>query len=108
MVFVASFPTTTEATSIEFNIDVPDANFNLPDFPIEVPESVFEDIEMNDTDYDTDLEDIDQNLKLIKNMTFEEWKTKATEHDEEMRNMSDDELRETYNIIQKIIKMRGL
>ena len=97
--------TTTEATNIEFNIDVPDDNFKLPDFPIEVQESVFGDIEI-DTDFDADLEDIDQDLNRIKNMSFEEWKKRATENDEEMRNMSDDELRETYNMIQKMIKMR--
>jgi len=97
--------TTTEATNIAFNIEVPDDNFKLPDFPIEVQETVFGDIEI-DTGFDADLEDIDEDLNRIKNMSFEEWKKHATKNDEEMRNMSDDELRETYNMIQKMIKMR--
>ena len=39
-------------------------------------------------------------------MSFEEWKKQAIANDKEMKSMSDDELQETYNMIQRMIKMR--
>lgn len=98
--------TTTEATSIEFNTEVPESNFKLPDYPIVEQEHLFGDVEI-DADFDSDLEDIDANLNKIKNMSFEEWKKHATLNDEQMGEMSDVELRETYDMIQKMIKMRN-
>ncbi len=93
--------TTTEATSVAFNTDVLNSDFKLPDYPIVEQESLFGDAD------DTDFEDIEEDFNRIKNMSFEDWKKHATANDEEMKNMSEEELRETYDMVQKMIKMRG-
>jgi len=94
--------TIKEATSAKFDSNVSDSNFKLPDFPI-IEEEGFTD----DDEYKEDLEDMKTNMDKISKMSFEEWKKLATKDDEEMRAMSDKELRDTYNMMQKMIKMRG-
>lgn len=98
---IMGITTTKEATSIEFNVNVSDSNFKLPDYTIVEQDGLFEDVEI-----DTDFEDLDKNLDQLKNMSFEDWKKFAQANDEEMINMSESELRETYDMIQKMIKMR--
>ncbi|WP_179318248.1 hypothetical protein [Winogradskyella helgolandensis] len=98
--------TTKEATNIAFNIDVSESHFKLPDYTIVEQDELFGDVEI-DTDFNSNLEDTDYDLSKIKNMSFEEWKKKATLNDEELGEMSEAELRETYDMIQKMIKMRG-
>lgn len=39
-------------------------------------------------------------------MSFTEWKKLVQKNDEEMEQMSDAELRRTYNMMQKMIKLR--
>ncbi|WP_299105412.1 hypothetical protein [uncultured Winogradskyella sp.] len=95
--------TTKLATSIKLNTDVDKSNFELPDYTIVEQDGLFEDEEI-----DTDYEDMDENLNKLKNMSFEEWKKYAQANDEEMATMSESELRETYDMIQKMIKMRQL
>ena len=97
--------TTKEATNIAFNIDIDESHFKLPDYKIIKQDQLFDDVEI-DTDFDSNLEDIDNDLSKIKNMSFEEWKKQAIANDKEMKSMSDDELQETYNMIQRMIKMR--
>jgi len=93
--------TLTEATSAKFDVSVADANFKLPDFPIQREEGY-----MNNEEFEDDMEDMDDNMDQISKLSFEEWKKLATENDAEMRAMSEEELRETYDMIQKMIKMR--
>ncbi len=47
-------------------------------------------------------------MEKMSKMSFEEWKKMALKdkEDEEIQNMSEEELRQTYNMIQKVIKMR--
>ncbi len=94
--------TITEATSVQFNISVPDSNFKLPDFPVEKVESY-----LSNDDYEIEMEEMDENLDQISKMSFKEWKKLATEDDPEMKEMSDEELRQTYDMMQKMIKMRA-
>lgn len=94
--------TVTEATSIKFDVSVPDSNFELPDFPVEKVESY-----LSNEDYEIEMEEMDENLDQISKMSFKEWKKLATEDDPEMKEMSDEELRQTYDMMQKMIKMRG-
>ncbi len=103
---IMGITTTTVATSVDLNVDVPESNFKLPDYPIVDQESLFGDVEI-DTDNDSDYEDMEENLNKLKNMSYEDWKKFAIANDEEMRDMSEEELRETYDMIQKMIKMRG-
>lgn len=98
--------TTKEATNIEFDVNVDDSHFKLPDYTIIEEENLFSDVEI-DTDFDANFKDKDDDLSKIKNMSFEEWKKKATLNDEELGEMSEAELRETYDMIQKMIKMRS-
>jgi hypothetical protein len=93
--------TTTEATNIKFDVAVADSNFNLPDFPIEKSENY-----ITTSEYEEGLDDMDANMDIIANMSFNEWKKMAVTNDEEMKNMSEEELHETYEMIQKMIKMR--
>lgn len=93
--------TITEAVAVEFDVSVPDSKFELPNFTIEqAPEMV------NTSELNEGLEGMDGEMDKIANMSFEDWKKNAQANDEEMRNMSDEELRQTYNMIQKMIKMR--
>lgn len=103
---VMGITTSKKATNIEFNIAVPDKYFKLPDFPIKKEESFFSNEEMN---FDMDnMEDMDANMDKLSKLSFEEWKKMALsdKDDEEMQHMSEDELRQTYNMIQKMAKMR--
>ena len=54
------------------------------------------------------MEDIDANMEMLSKLSFEQWKKMALadESDEEMQNMSEEELRQTYDMIQKMVKMR--
>ena len=98
---IMGITTTKEATNIEFNVNVDKSKFKLPDYTIVEQDGLFEDVEI-----DTDFEDMDENLDKLKNMSFEDWKKYAQANDEEMLEMNETELRETYDMIQKMIKMR--
>ncbi len=91
------------ATSAKFNISVSDKYFKLPDYPIQKEEGF-----MNNEEFEDDMGDMDANMDKISKMSFEEWKKMALadKEDEEMQNMSEKELRQTYDMIQKMVKMR--
>jgi len=93
--------TIKEATSAKFDVTVADSNFKLPDFPIQKEEGF-----MDNEEYQEDREDMDAKMKDLSKLSFEDWKKMATKNDPEMREMSDEELRQTYDMIQKMIKMR--
>ena len=90
------------ATSATFDTRISDSYFELPDFPI-IKQEEF----MSNEEFDSEMEDMDENIEVLKNMSFEEWKKIATENDEEMQNMSEEELRETYDMMQKMLQMRN-
>ena len=100
-VTVLGIKTITQATSAKFDVSVADVNFKLPDFPIQKTEDF-----MSNDEFNGELEDMDANIENIQNLSFEEWKKMATKNDPEMREMSDEELRQTYDIIQKMMKLR--
>lgn len=93
--------TITEAVIAEFDVSVPDSKFELPDFPIEEAEEF-----ISTSEYEEGMEGMDDEMDKISKMSYEEWKKGAVANDEEMREMSDEELRQTYDMIQKMIKMR--
>ena len=97
---VLGVKTVTEATSAKFDVSVPDANFKLPDFPIQKTEGF-----MDNEEFNTELDEMNEGLDKIKNLSFEEWKAMATKNDPEMKEMRDEELRQTYDMIQKMAKM---
>jgi len=101
-VTVMGITTIKTATSAKFDISVSDSYFKLPDFPVIKMESF-----MSNEEFDSEIEDMDESIDALKEMSYEEWKKLATENDEEMQAMSDEELRETYDMVQKMLKMRN-
>ncbi len=99
---VFGIKTVTEATSAKFDISVADSNFELPDFPIQKEEGF-----MNNQEFEDEMDATNEDLQALSKLSFEEWKKLATEDDPEMQAMSDKELRETYGMIQKMLKMRN-
>jgi hypothetical protein len=93
--------TITQAKTADFNGSVPDKYFKLPDFPIQKLESF-----MDDEEYEEDMEDMDANMEKLSKMSYAEWKKLALKDDEEMQEMSEAELRQTYDMMQKMIKAR--
>ena len=93
--------TITEAVTVEFDVSVPDNKFELPNFAMEEAPEV-----ISSSEYNEGLEGMDGEMDKIANMSFEDWKKNAQANDEEMREMSDEELRQTYDMIQKMIKMK--
>ena len=101
---VLGLTTIKKATSAKFSISVSDNNFKLPDFPVQKEEGF-----LDNTAFENDMEDVNDNMDKISSMSFEEWKKMALtdKDDDEIQNMSEEELRQTYDMIQKMIKMRG-
>jgi hypothetical protein len=103
---VSGIKTVTLAQSADFNVNVADKHFELPNFPIQKQESLFgqEDFQMDNED----MEDMDADIEKLSKMSFKEWKKLALsdKDDEEIQNMSESELREMYDMMQKMIKMR--
>ncbi|MCL7764050.1 hypothetical protein MPF19_11525 [Polaribacter sp. Z014] len=95
--------TVKEAIDAKFNISLKDSNFNLPDFPI-IKEEGF----MDNEEYEDEIENMDAKMLMLSKMSFEEWKKMALgdKENEEMQKMSDQELHQTYEMMQKVIKMK--
>jgi hypothetical protein len=108
-VSIMGITTVTEATSVKFDTKVPDSKFKLPDFEVvEIDditggESVNEMV--NSEEFQEDIKLAKENMKKMEKMSFEEWKKFARQRDPELKQMSDKELRETYDMIQKMSKM---
>lgn len=100
---VMGIKTTKEATTVKFNVKVPDKNFKLPDFPIHKEEGF-----LTNEEYEEDMDEMQDNMDKLSKMSFEEWKKMAfaDDVDNEMKNMSEEELRQTYDMMQKMIKAR--
>lgn len=99
--------TITEASNATFNTNVPSASFELPNYPINKNESFA--IDNGNVDFDmNDMENIDAEINKLSKLSYDEWKKMALsdKEDEEMQNMSEEELRQTYDMIQKMVKMR--
>ena len=100
-VTVLGIKTVTEATIAEFDVSVADSNFKLPDYPIQQQESF-----MNNQEFEGEMGEMDNKMQELSKLSFEEWKKMATKNDPEMKEMSDEELHQTFDMIQKVIKMR--
>jgi len=102
--------TITETTEVKFETKVPDSKFELPDFDIVEVENMMggESIDeiMNSEEFQDEMEDVKENMDALSKMSFNEWKKLAQENDPEMKQMSDEELKKTYDMMQKMIKIR--
>lgn len=108
---IMGISTVTEATEAEFNVSVPDSKFKLPDYEVvetEMPlngEGMKE--LMQDEDFQKDVKEAQKNLEKMSDMSFEEWKEFVGKQDPEMKNMTDEELRQSYDMIQKMSEFTG-
>lgn len=93
--------TVTEAVSVNFDVSVPDNKFELPNYKVEEAQDY-----LGSSEFDEGLEGMDDEMDKIAKMSYKDWKKAVQENDEEMREMSDEELRQTYDMIQKMIKMK--
>ncbi len=98
---IMGIKTIKEATSIEFNVSVPEKYFALPDFPIEQMGEP-----MNFSEFQQEDEEMNKSMEQMQNLSFEEWKKMVFEGDPEMKNTSEEELRQSYDMMQKMLKMR--
>lgn len=100
---VMGIKTTTVAKSAKFDVTVSDSHFKLPDFPIQKQESFMDN---DDYDQDEDMGPSDEDIDKLSKMSFEEWKKLVLADDEntELKNMSDAELRQSFDLMQKMIK----
>ena len=98
---VMGITTIKEATSAKFNTSVSDKYFKLPDYPIQKEEGF-----MGNDEFEDDMEDMDAEMEEMSKMSFKEWKSIVQENDTEMEAMSDEELKQNYDMMQKMIKMR--
>lgn len=95
--------TVTEASSAKFDVSVADSHFKLPDFPIQKTESF-----LNNDEFQNELnnDEMNESMDKMQNLSFEEWKKMVIEGDPEMKNVSDEELRQSYDMMKKMLKMR--
>ena len=95
--------TVTEATSAKFDISVADAHFKLPDFPIQKTESLLNTDKFKN---EMDTDEMNEGMDKMQNLSFKEWKKMVIENDPEMKNTSDEELRQSYDMMQNMLKLR--
>ncbi len=95
--------TIKEAQTALFNKDIADKYFKLPDFPIQKEEGY-----MDNEEHEEYEEDMDAKMDVLNKMSFEEWKKMALadKDNNKMQQMSDEELRQTYEMMKKMIKMK--
>ncbi|RYM34003.1 hypothetical protein ERX46_08535 [Brumimicrobium glaciale] len=99
--------TLTEAVSIKFNVSVPEDNFKLPNYKIQESANQMNNDDFNGSMMDDEMNgEMDKEMEKLSKMSYEEWKKGAIANDEEMSEMSEEELRQTYDMIQKMIKMQ--
>ena len=53
-----------------------------------------------------DDDEVKEGMDLMQNLSFEDWKKMVIEGDPEMKNTSDEELRQSYDMMQKMLKLR--
>lgn len=94
--------TLKEATHIAFDIKVPEQKFELPDFPVQKADNY-----LTNDQFDAEMEEAAPDIEYMKNLSFEEWKTLVQQNDPEMQGKNDEELRESYNMMQQLLKMNN-
>lgn len=94
--------TLKEATHIAFDIEVPEQKFELPDFPVQKTDNY-----LTNDQFDADMEEAAPDIEYLKNLSFEEWKTLVQQNDPEMQEKSDEELRESYEMMQQLLQLNN-
>jgi len=97
---VMGIKTVREAVTADFNTMISDYQLKLPNFPIKKEEGF-----LNNEEFDQEMATQNVKLEQLSKMSYSEWKN-ISKQDEEMQNMSEEELRQAYNMMQKMIKAR--
>ncbi len=92
---VMGIKTVEEATKIKLNSPINPEELNLPDFPV---------IEIEGMQMPAMDDEEKENLSKIKKMSFEEFKEMAKEEGE-LKNMSEKELKQTFEMMKKMAEM---
>ncbi|PVX52508.1 hypothetical protein C7377_0832 [Balneicella halophila] len=102
---IAGLLTVQEAVSATFDVDISDKDLQLPDYPVKRLSSFIEnDDASDDFNEDMEIEQMKEELKKIQKMSFKEWKKTVQGNDPEMRELSDEELKEIYDMSKKAAK----
>lgn len=97
---VMGITSSSVATSAEFNISVADKYFKLPDYPVQKEEGY-----LNDKDYKQDKAEMKENANKMSKMTFAQYKEMLKKSEpEDFKNMSEEELKIGYQMMQKMAK----
>lgn len=94
--------TVKKAVSAEFNKTIDDSRFKLPDFKIVDQDNY----EGNDFYEETEEDKIEmkKQAQQMKDMTYEEYKEMLLKEDEEAREMSEEEMKQSYSLFKMAIK----
>lgn len=99
---VMGITTTNTATSAKFDTNVPDKYFELPDYPIKKEEGY-----QSDEAYAKDKAEMKENAKKMQNLSFEDYKKMVMQDDPEAKNMSEEELKQGYQMMKMMAKKIG-
>lgn len=98
---IAGIKTDIVAKTAKFNGSIPDMRFDLPDYSVIEEESL-----MGTESFDVDIDEMEKDMDRVKEMSYEEWRKLATADDPEMQAMSEEDLKQMYDTMQKMIQMR--
>jgi hypothetical protein len=57
---------------------------------------------MSDDNDEVSDKEMEQVMKAMKNLSYEDWKKLVFENDPEMKKMPEDQLKKTYNMMKKM------
>ena len=101
-VHMMGITTTTVATQAQFNVDVPDHYFQLPDFPIQEMEGY-----ENDEEYARNQKNMKKSAAKMHHMSYAQYKAMLLKNDPEASKMTEKEMKESYKMFQMMTqKMR--
>ncbi len=91
-----------EATEAKFDIDVPEKYFQLPDYPVQ-------EIDMGFAGGMTEQEqaEMQKNAKKMAGMSYEEYKQMLISEDPEAAQMSEEDMKKSYEIMKKMAQAMG-
>ncbi len=92
--------TVQEATEAKFNTDVPDKYFELPNYPIKEEEGY-----MSDKEYNAEKAETQKKVQKMANMSFEEYKQMLKQNDPEASQMSEQDIKASYEMMKKMAQM---
>ncbi len=95
---VMGITSSSTAVRAQFNTNVSDSHFKLPDYPIQKEEGY-----LNDAAYAKDQAEMKKGAEKMKNMTYEQYKQMLKNDDpQEYKNMSEKDMKMGYQLMKKM------